>query len=351
MMRCIFLWALYPLTCFGFEFGLSFPPVADDSQRAFTAEHLDALNVHRLRFAEHWGLREPSPGEFNWGPLDDRLQWAEEQGISVLLTIQSNGPDWACGTRNDQSCVFLKESDFRTFVRALLQRHPNRIDKIQFGNEWNDTFNYVGSAADYVRFNNILYEEVQVESASTHVVLGGLSIGAMTALSACTGRIDEVCDDGNILTGSEIDEACNEIYPDLLARVQTVLNQARYDLLDIHLYDDAENWAEHLAAIREIAPNKPILVSEFGGPNIFCEDSDPDHQAERLEVYLATLCQLGDIEEAYFFKLVERGDGSAHERSGLIDTDLNLKPAYSVFQRRESFCSTQSVRNSTWLLR
>ncbi len=333
------------------DFGLSFPPVSDTVQRQFTAGHLQALQVSHIRFAEDWTFREPSPGVFNWGPLDARFAWAEANHVTVLLTLQSRGPDWACGIRNDQSCVYQSEGDFRNFVRSLLQRYSDKIDKIQFGNEWNTTFHYIGTATDYLRFNNILYDEVRIESPSTEVVLGGLSTGAMTILSGCSGRLDEVCDDGDLLNRQEIGSFCSENYPKFIDRVRTVLDQARYDVLDIHLYDDAENWADHLEAFREIAPDKPILVSEFGGPNIFCEDSDPEYQAERLEVYLTALCQSEEIEEAYFFKLVERGDGSAHERSGLIDGDLNLKPAYSVFQNRANYCIEQGVDRSTWLLR
>jgi hypothetical protein len=59
-------------------------------------------------------------GQFNWAPLDDRINWAYNNGYDILLTIQSNGPDWACsGVQNDRSCVF-DNNYFKIYIDALL---------------------------------------------------------------------------------------------------------------------------------------------------------------------------------------------------------------------------------------
>jgi hypothetical protein len=157
------------------EIGISFPTVADASQRSFAKTHLDSLGIKKIRFAEEWSLREPTQGIFNWGPLDNKISWVINNNYELLFTIQSNGPVWACGQQNTKSCVFLNNNDFKNYIDSLLLRYPNQIDKIQFENEWQSDFWYVGNAQEFIDANNILYNSVKTLSPSTKVVLGGFT--------------------------------------------------------------------------------------------------------------------------------------------------------------------------------
>jgi hypothetical protein len=80
----------------------------------------------------------------------------------------------------------------------------------------------------------------------------------------------------------------------------------------------------------------PIIVTEFGGPNLFWEQPYSDaFQAERLAEYIRTLDRMG-IPEAYFFKLVQSDSANpAHRESGLfkmVNGTPSPKPAFEVFQ-------------------
>ena len=321
------------------ELGLSFPPVNNADQREFTEEQLEALSVRLVRFAENWRNREPEPGRYNWTPLDGRLDWVQENRVSLLLTIQSNGPDWACDPdyRNERSCVYLDQQDFSNYVHALLQRYPNQIDKIQFGNEWMSQYWYAGSAQDFVRFHNILYEAVQTHSPHTLVVLGGFSYGTLKVMAFCEGYLDtyEAIRGGQVIELNRNECETSEAHA-IRERILFVLENAFYDLLDFHFYDDVENWPIILDVSQELFPTEsPIIVSEFGGPNLFWELPYSDEfQAERLVEYIQTLDLMG-IEEAYFFKLVQSDSASpAHRQSGLFMVDNGVlipKPAYEVF--------------------
>lgn len=301
--------------------GISFPPVSDEQQRLFTAPLLNELNVKTIRIGENWKFRESSEGNFNWSPLDDRISWAETHGIDILLTIQSNGPDWACGSKqNDNSCVFNDNQKFKNYVELLLQRYPNRISKIQFGNEWQSDFWYIGNEQEFVQANNIVYNAIQQYSPQTKFVLGGFTTISLRFLAGCNGLIDQFYDDeGNLFDREFLDNNCNstEILS-VVKRIEFVLKNALYDEVDIHLYDDAENWKVYFENF-ETMVNKPIIVSEFGGPNINLEPSSETYQSERLEYYIKTIDSLR-IEEAYFFKLVEGTNNPAHSESGLIDS-------------------------------
>ena len=318
-----------------FDLGVSFPPVADEEQRIFTAPLLNELNVKSIRIGENWEFREPTEGNFNWTPLDERIDWAENNGIDILLTIQSNGPDWACGSQqNDRSCVFLDNQKFKNYIELLLQRYPNKISKIQFGNEWQSDFWYIGTEEEFVTVSNIVYNAVQQHSPETKFVLGGFTTISLRFLAGCNGQIDGFYDDeGNLYDREFLDNNCNSTeFQTVLNRIEFILQNALYDEVDIHLYDDAENWKVYFENFRTMV-NKPIIISEFGGPNINIEPTSETYQSDRLEYYIRTIDSL-QIEQAYFFKLVEGSNNPAHAESGLIDNP-SLTKKLNFFKFKE----------------
>jgi hypothetical protein len=314
--------------------GISFPPVANEEQRVFTEPLLNELNVNIIRIGENWSFREPSEGNFNWSSLDDRINWAENNELNILLTIQSNGPDWACNAQhNTNSCVFEDNEKFRNYIEQLLQRYPNRISKIQFGNEWQSNFWYIGNEQDFVTANNIVYNAIQQFSPQTKFVLGGFTTISLRFLAGCNEMIDEFYDDeGNLYTREFLNNNCNSVeILEVKNRIDYVLQNAFYDLVDIHLYDDAENWAVYFENFKAMV-QKPIIITEFGGPNVNIESITQEYQSERLELYIKTIDSL-EVEEAYFFKLVEGTNNPAHTESGLINNpELTKKLNYFTFK-------------------
>lgn len=318
------------------ELGLSFPPVSDDNQRLITKYHLDQLNIKKIRFAEDWSYREPTRGSFKWNSLDKRMDFCEENDIELLLTIQSNGPEWACNAQNERSCVFSNLTAWEIYVRALLERYSNKIEKIQFGNEWQSNWWYVGSAEEFVFANNLLYDAVQELSPETKFVLGGFACGTLEAMAAIYGYIHSfISIEGDVIDQEEILEYKNS--EEVLKgkeRIEHVLNNAKFDMLDLHFYDEYEIWPVLLEMIDDLVPNAPVICTEFGGPNLnYLGISYNDNlQASELIKYIETLDSM-EVDEAYFFKLVEGGSANAaHQKSGLLTSLLSKKPAYRVLQ-------------------
>lgn len=342
------------------KLGISYPPVSDKKQRTFTINHLQKLQTNQIRFSEHWIYREPQKGSFKWESMDERIEWVRNNNLSLLLTIESNGPDWACDSskQNEKSCVYTNTEDFSNYVGALLQRYPNQISKIQFGNEWMSNFHYIGSAEEFVRFNNILFKQVKKYSPQTKVVLGGFTTSSLRALAGCDKNIsffyiDDVlwCNQDLFLcegTFIDIPNTCTSTGGvAVFGRISSVLEKARYDIVDLHFYDDVENWGKYYQTIKS-KTNKPIIVTEFGGPYISeCNESKSDctlgkiekeknysdeYHAQRVAQYINVLSTL-DIDEAYYFKLVESESvNPTHIKSGLIDNQLNEKIGYFVFK-------------------
>ena len=322
--------------------GMSFPPFSSSDQIDFTIEEIEKLAIDRIRIAIDWRNREPSEGNFYWDPMDVRMFAAEDNDISVFLTIASVCPDWAALPSGIDGACFFNEDAFKTFIDSLLIRYPH-IDKIQFGNEW-EAGNEDGTAykdhasiEKFVTYNNILFDAVADLSPETKVVLGGITrtfpiveyfanesnYPDFSGLELANGVTNEYLI--NKVDNIKIDYDTEGIRQN----IDYVFEEARYDMIDIHLYDDPENWQEYLSVL---PTNKPILVSEFGGPNSEFENTAPDYQAKRMEDYIDAIEALLII-EAYYFKLVE-SDASYHQDSGLFYDNLKIKPARNVFARR-----------------
>ena len=319
--------------------GISFPPFADERQRGFTVRRLRKLSIDRIRIAVDWRLREPEEGRFNWEPLDRRMETAEKNGLSVFLTIASVGPDWARFPDGGDGAFLFDEEALSRFVEELLSRYGN-IDKIQYGNEWeagqNDGTAYKDfrSVEHYVKYANILYDRVKELSPGTEVVLGGLTrLYPMMEAFVNRGRYPDFSGidlshgaTRGYLEG-RIDRMADEYRSlDIQRNIDYVFANARYDMLDIHLYDDPENWSAYLSVLPR---DKPIIVSEFGGPNSEFENTRPSYQVQRMEAYLAAIEKL-PVREAYYFKLTDSND-SYHRDSGLYSKWLIPKPALKVF--------------------
>lgn len=323
-------------TCLNYmDLGITIPlSVRTEEQRYSAKKHLDFLGVKKIRFDESWEWRELERGSFNWPPLDDRMNWAIDNGFEIFLTIQSYGPKWRCTSLiNDYSCVFVDNDDFRVYIDSLLQRYSNKISKIQFGTEWQTEYWYIGSANDFIQANNILYSSVQKYSPATKVVLGGFTTVSIRMMAACNGYMDSLRTvEGVWLDSATILENCKSPgVQNLFNRIDSVLHFAQYDILDLHLYDDVEQWDKYYKYFIDTF-TKPVIVSEFGGPNIDYEPHSDTYQADRVFQYIKKLDSLR-IPEGYFFKLLEGSTVPAHATSGLLDSATFLeKPSYYVFK-------------------
>lgn len=311
------------------QYGISFPPFSNKKQIDFSVKELAELGVDKVRLAIDWSNREPEKGSYNWKPMDLRMDLAKENGLKVLLTVPNNGPDWACSkVKDEKGCVFKNKEDFQLFVREILKRY--QLDKIQFGNEWDNAF--IGSAEEFVEYNNLLYEITKEVSPKTKVVLGGITRAYPIQEIYCNRGVKldfSGIEFKNGYTAEKILAKLKRDYcdSDVKERVLYALENAKYDILDIHLYDDPANWQDYL----ELLPKeKPIIVTEFGGPSSVFEKTNQDYQAGRIQEYLETIESL-PIEEAYYFKLVD-SKTSFHKETGLFDGKLKQKKAYGIFK-------------------
>lgn len=334
-------------------FGISFPPMQPSDLKLFTSPMLNELGVKDIHYMEHWDSREPTQDQYDWTASDSRFETIMQNDIVVNLTLNAVGPEWNCeeGTTTDHYCQFKDDEEFRQFVRDYLNRYHSYIDTLQFCNEWMWTFE--GTKEEYVELNNIVYEELQQINPSVHFALGSVAISKSNFLALS----EELLGAGADFVSFYVDEAGNPFQcdgtpisydPTDLEKFDETLNyvlvNAKYDELDIHLYDDFWNWDEYETAWRNrmqslgLNRNIEIIVTEYGGPHPECEDGfNQDFQAQRLAEYMNTLWDSG-LKKAFFFKPFGcEGEGCAHPNSSLYESSpiilAQKKPTFYTYQR------------------
>ncbi len=305
--------------------GMSFPPVASAEHRDFTARALGPLGVTHIRIAENWKRRGMTP---DYGPLVGRIADLRAKGFTVLLTVQSDGPDAACIARNDHSCLIADDAPLEAYLTGLLAAVGDDLDAIQFGNEWDNQF--VGTTADFLALHDRFARVVRRDRPDLSIVLGGVTGRAAYAKAMCEDR-QPLAIEGVDLTET-IAEFCGRDEPrnaKVTTAVRTVLAQADYDIADLHLYDAEDLWPAAVDWFVTLTAGRPVWLTEFGGPAPELEPRDPNYQAERLATYLRVVDGL-PVDRAYYFKLTD-DDGSIHDRSGLYDRRGRPKPSLDVF--------------------
>ena len=186
---------------------------------------------------------------------------------------------------------------------------------------------------------NIVHDTVKATFPDMPVVVGGILSHSMKNIAICNGSKHFGEPDP-----TQLERFCNSPqYLDHVERLEEVLSQGRYDVVDQHLYFDEENWGVYIDTLRTVVlpPSRrdtPIIVTEFGGPDAKTDSRDDEYHARKLADYLEALESAG-VTFAYYFTLVEPpedngfGDQSSYAESGLIARDTgNPKPAYAVFK-------------------
>jgi len=347
-------------TCYSYiELGIGYPPVKNDSQMVITKLYFDTLDVDHLRFDEDWEWREPTQGIYNWNSIHSRIGWIIQNNYKLLLTIKPNGPDWACNTQvqNDYACLIEDTVSFKKYLDSLFTRYAEYIDKVQFGNETLSEDFWPGNMEDFVTLNNITYDRLKNISPQTPFVLSGFSSGVLMRYAAChTTEFFTFYYKYWITSQYSEDSLCAKTWVQEEAqKLEYLLANAHYDMVDLHLYDDVEIWNYKYDVIRDLVPDKPFIVGEFGGPHTYAETdaADETYQADRLYQYIKTLDSLKfnypDTTDVYYFKLIERGnDSTSHGYSGLLalqgDTSVRRKPTFDIYEAFEP-CTPVSIHH------
>src|SRR5213078_1960174 len=88
-----------------------------DAELARDLDAIAATGAKWVRFDFDWASAEPSPGQFNWGPIDRVVTAVRARGLEVLAT-PAYTPGWARPTGTTDKTPPTDLATYATFVGA-----------------------------------------------------------------------------------------------------------------------------------------------------------------------------------------------------------------------------------------
>ncbi len=135
-------------------------------------------NVHLMGFGTN--NPEPSPGQYDWDTLDQRMQLVEETGGRTVLTAccapdwmkggQAGKTDWSRLEAEPQASHF---ADYANLVAATVERYP-QIERVLVWNELKGFYHQEDNRWDYEGYTD-LYNQIYraVKAVRSDVEVGG----------------------------------------------------------------------------------------------------------------------------------------------------------------------------------
>lgn len=231
--------------------------MSNTAERTFTLRALDDLGLRHIRISENWRRRPLHPAPEDFAPLKRRLSALRAGGLKVLLTIENDGPDAACGARHAHGCYLRADAPLEGFITALLAAVGDDIEAIQFSNEWDGP--YRARADEFLALHARAARTIRATRPGLPLVMGGITGNAPYAVSLCTAGATPTRA-GGVSWAQAVAKFCART-DEIAARcalVDHVLRRADFDVLDLHLYDAEALWPAALDWAAPYAKSRPI---------------------------------------------------------------------------------------------
>ncbi|MCU1661761.1 MAG: hypothetical protein JWR58_1826 [Pseudonocardia sp.] len=226
---------------------------------------------------------EPSPGEYDWGSLDQRMQLTEDTGGRTVLTLCC-APDWMKGGEAGKTDWSQLEDnptpehfgDFAALAALAVQRYP-QIERVLVWNELKGFYSQEDNRWDYESYTE-LYNQVYaaVKAVRPAVQVGGPYV-VLTSLDPGTPDSSDVSGPWGVADRRALDVVDhwlqNNIGADFLAvDASTSTRQGTTPVrpdVGAQKYADLTTWLRHRTHLpiwwAEFYPNVP--EAETGGPS------------------------------------------------------------------------------------
>jgi hypothetical protein len=140
--------------------------------------HINGMGFNWVKQQVEWYIYNPAPGQYNWGPLDELVDKANQYGVNLLFSVVG-APAWARPAGDDRSVVGppADPATYGTFMRELAARYKGRVKAYEIWNEQNLWYEWGGrgnrlSAAAYVDLLRHAYNAVKSVDPGAVVVSG-----------------------------------------------------------------------------------------------------------------------------------------------------------------------------------
>lgn len=263
--------------------GLAFP----GNQPAFYGLLRDA-GMSWARISASWRWIGNGGGPLSFADLDRRIAGLQAVGVHPFVTFESDA-DWATvpATHRVKNATPLDVGAWHGFVAAVVERYDGDgmndmpglrapVRYWQAANEYvsdtNASGGWAGSNADLLAYVNAAHDAVKEADPQAEFVLGGTAAFVMDVALVNQGRADwtvrQFWEDGSELIYAPSTSKGPEVTDLVENRLKFILQNARYDIADIHLYGPDERDPARIAALRDWSGGRPFLSTECGGPNL-----------------------------------------------------------------------------------
>ncbi len=264
--------------------------------------------------------------------IDNWVRWAEAMGMDPIITLQST----AAG--DSISSPPADTTAWKDWVTSVVERYdddgtddmPGLTAPVRHWHveqEWHLWWS--GTVEEYVAHLAMTYATVHRADPLAKVILIGLATQTVTAGAVCLQSVSsgDTCTVG----GKALEETTQ------------LLQQGRYDIVDMHSYESWPIIAAKIEWIRDTMPNPqlPIWSLEAGGP--YGIDGEPYSDATNSAAVVQQFAQaLGNGVERYGWALFPPAPGTTFDYAPWTDMPLSawvpypdslaLKPAYYTYR-------------------
>lgn len=310
------------------------------------AQKLDTAGTGTVRFDATWTRITPdsttyvAPSAYTWGSLDQIVNQARSHGMALIAVVGGNPPWAAEDGRGPVNCPGYGIGHFEEYLRTIVTRYQDKVRYWEIYNEpdavsytqTNPTCNgdyhaemFGSNPQEYVNYLRRANEIVKGIDQDAVVLSGGVAFDLFTTQPG-----------GGVFA--------RDFVPQILS-----LGAANYfDAFNFHYYTlfDA-NWIAETGAptglhgktqvIKSLlsqygAANKPLVLTEMGFSSDpqFGNGSVQGQVNELIKQYTRGL-DLG-FQMMIWYQAADYSYFDYFQRHGLMDTQLNTKPAYDAFQ-------------------
>ena len=273
-------------------YGVAYPNFENKKARELVNTELKQLKQFHIRLSANWAKIEARKGRYDFEPLEEQLNFARSRGLKVLLTIESEAPEWAC---RNADCTKFSQTAFRKLIAHLVLKYEGQFQQIQFGSEW-DYYGWDGSIKTIIDFQNNLYDVVKILAPDIEVLLGGIS-----SLTPATALFCDQTEFPNLVLSSKYLEPRGYVLTNtcrlkkqLKANLNDVLFEARFDGVDLHLNGLCQYWPDYIKWLKT-QTDKAIVIGEY---------SFSEQETLSIAQCLQTLDQM-EIKQAYFYPVFD----------------------------------------------
>ncbi|HAM36497.1 MAG TPA: hypothetical protein DEB40_14620 [Elusimicrobia bacterium] len=278
--------------------------------------------IGTVRFnSDVWDLLEPSPGRFNWAPLDSAVKAARGRGLEILFTIPISSR-WNSRARAKRVHGFeVGPTHFPTedparlsaFCEALASRYEGRIGYYEVWNEPDFFMFWKGKpdASEYLPILRAAHAGIKKGNPKALVLLGGLA------------------------------------KPEDPAWLTSLLSQDAgqlFDIMNIHVYPAFSKLDKALSSVRGVLArfslSKPVWITETSSTGLYFETADRDAEEQAKAAYLlktyAVALSQADMERVFWHTLRNPGRDVGLPRDmdfGLMTSAGEPLPAHRAFAR------------------